>query len=244
MRVWQQLASAPTSRQVPPEDSPPDERHSRGIAAIHSDGNFIGTPPARSPAPNPARSHAQVGVRPHGWLAPPASGSSDGTIRLWNLRTGRHLRTLQGHTDLVRTVTFDARLDLLVSGSYDGSIRVWRLSTGTASPVRWGTRSGARQPLTAPRWRRARRDSRRGAPVPADSAGAARLGRVGGPAVRVPRPTRRLRHRGRLRGWHPHCVGFCRMPRRAHPALSRLQTIHCVRWHVVCCCSMCKQSVQ
>ena len=35
-----------------------------------------------------------------------ASGSSDGTIRLWNANTGVHLRTLTGHTDYVFSVSF------------------------------------------------------------------------------------------------------------------------------------------
>ena len=38
-----------------------------------------------------------------------ASGSYDGTIRLWNASDGRYLRTLEGHTDWVRSVTFSPR---------------------------------------------------------------------------------------------------------------------------------------
>ena len=30
-----------------------------------------------------------------------ASGSIDDTIRLWDAHTGRHLRTLTGHTDVM-----------------------------------------------------------------------------------------------------------------------------------------------
>jgi WD40 repeat protein len=35
-----------------------------------------------------------------------ASGSFDGTVRLWEAKTGRLLRTLEGHTDSVRSVDF------------------------------------------------------------------------------------------------------------------------------------------
>ena len=35
-----------------------------------------------------------------------ASGSSDDTIKLWDVATGRELRTLQGHTGWVYSVAF------------------------------------------------------------------------------------------------------------------------------------------
>ena len=64
LRVWQQLANAPTSRQVPPEDSFADERHSRGIATIHSDGNLIGRLPDRLVCPSHGSRAGRV--RPRG----------------------------------------------------------------------------------------------------------------------------------------------------------------------------------
>ena len=57
------------------------------------------------------------------------SGSSDSTIRIWNVHSGELLNTLSGHTDLVRTLQFD-RIKI-ISGSYDRTLRIWNLSTGS-----------------------------------------------------------------------------------------------------------------
>ena len=59
-----------------------------------------------------------------------ASGSDDGTIRLWNASDGRHLRMLEGHTDWVRSVTFSTDGRTIASGSYDKTIRLWNASDG------------------------------------------------------------------------------------------------------------------
>lgn len=58
------------------------------------------------------------------------SGSSDQTIKIWDVETGECLHTLAGHTDLVRTLQLDARADRIISGSYDGSLKIWSLSQG------------------------------------------------------------------------------------------------------------------
>jgi len=56
------------------------------------------------------------------------SGGSDGTMRLWNLASGRLERTLEGHTDGVHAVavTADGRI---VSGG-DNTVRVWNQASG------------------------------------------------------------------------------------------------------------------
>uniref|UniRef100_A0A914RX65 WD_REPEATS_REGION domain-containing protein n=1 Tax=Parascaris equorum TaxID=6256 RepID=A0A914RX65_PAREQ len=46
------------------------------------------------------------------------SGSSDNTIRLWDIELGACLRVLTGHEDLVRCIRFDSKR--IVSGAYDG----------------------------------------------------------------------------------------------------------------------------
>lgn len=57
------------------------------------------------------------------------SGSSDGTLRVWDLETGQALKLLKGHNSLVRTVVVvDERR--AISGSDDGTLRVWDLETG------------------------------------------------------------------------------------------------------------------
>ena len=53
-----------------------------------------------------------------------ASGSRDGTIRLWNPHTGEHIASARGHTRGVTSIAFSPQLDRLASGSADknGSI--------------------------------------------------------------------------------------------------------------------------
>ena len=63
-----------------------------------------------------------------------ASGSSDRTIRLWNLISGEQKRLLEGHTGWVTSLAFDPESNVLVSGSMDGTIRLWSLETPTARP--------------------------------------------------------------------------------------------------------------
>lgn len=60
-----------------------------------------------------------------------ASGSADGCVRMWDMRTGQAHRTLIGHIAPVTTLQFDEYH--LVSGSLDKSIRVWDLRTGSIS---------------------------------------------------------------------------------------------------------------
>jgi WD40 repeat protein len=57
------------------------------------------------------------------------SGSSDKTLRLWDLATGETLRTLEGHTHSVSAVAVLADGSRAVSGSYDNTIRLWDLTT-------------------------------------------------------------------------------------------------------------------
>lgn len=58
------------------------------------------------------------------------SGNADKTLRLWEVATGRCVRTLEGHTGPVRSVflTDDGRRAL--SSSSDNTLRVWDISTG------------------------------------------------------------------------------------------------------------------
>ena len=56
------------------------------------------------------------------------SGSTDNTIKIWNLETGVLHRTLTGHDDWVRSVCISPDGRTLVSGSYDN--KIWNLETG------------------------------------------------------------------------------------------------------------------
>jgi WD40 repeat protein len=55
-----------------------------------------------------------------------ASGSGDGTVKLWSLE-GRELQTFSGHSMLVRSVKFSPNGKMLASGSDDGTIKLWSL---------------------------------------------------------------------------------------------------------------------
>ncbi|MDZ7994487.1 MAG: DnaJ domain-containing protein [Nostoc sp. EfeVER01] len=59
-----------------------------------------------------------------------ASGSSDNTIKIWHLDTGKLLHTLTSHTKWVRCLAFSPDSQTLVSGSDDSSIMIWQVSTG------------------------------------------------------------------------------------------------------------------
>jgi F-box and WD-40 domain protein 1/11 len=58
------------------------------------------------------------------------SGSNDAKIKIWSATTGECLRTLAGHTELVRALAFDPESGRLVTASYDMSVRVWDVRTG------------------------------------------------------------------------------------------------------------------
>ncbi|MBN8574768.1 MAG: hypothetical protein J0M05_12715, partial [Candidatus Kapabacteria bacterium] len=61
-----------------------------------------------------------------------ASGSSDETIKIWDVSTGKELRTLTGHTGWVNSVAFspDGRKIASGSGIGDASIKIWDASMG------------------------------------------------------------------------------------------------------------------
>lgn len=57
------------------------------------------------------------------------SASDDGTLRVWDLRSGDRLQTLRGHNSPVISVTVTEN-GACVSGSKDGTLRVWDIHTG------------------------------------------------------------------------------------------------------------------
>ena len=59
-----------------------------------------------------------------------AAGSGDKTVRLWDVETGKLLRTLTGHGDVVRSVAFSPDGKTLASGSIDKTLRLWDVRTG------------------------------------------------------------------------------------------------------------------
>ncbi|MBF2015651.1 MAG: serine/threonine protein kinase [Rivularia sp. T60_A2020_040] len=73
-----------------------------------------------------------VTISPDGQLL--ASGSSDKTIKLWELKTGKLLRQLggwfSGHSGIIDSLVFSHNGEILASGSWDETIKLWSVSTG------------------------------------------------------------------------------------------------------------------
>ena len=59
-----------------------------------------------------------------------ASGSQDNTVKLWEVSTGKELRTFSGHQNWVLSVAFSPDGKTLASGSHDNTVKLWEVSTG------------------------------------------------------------------------------------------------------------------
>ena len=58
-----------------------------------------------------------------------ALGGQDGTVRLWDVTSGRELQRLEGHRDSVLAVSFSPQGTTLASGGQDGTVRLYILQT-------------------------------------------------------------------------------------------------------------------
>ncbi|MGH8594697.1 MAG: WD40 repeat domain-containing protein, partial [Gammaproteobacteria bacterium] len=58
------------------------------------------------------------------------SGSYDHTLTVWDLESGRELRTLKGHAGGVIAIALTPDGTRAVSGSYDHTLKVWDLESG------------------------------------------------------------------------------------------------------------------
>ncbi len=59
-----------------------------------------------------------------------ATASGDGTVKLWNWKTGKEQLSLKGHSDAVLTVSFSPDSTQVVTGSRDQTVKLWT-KTGT-----------------------------------------------------------------------------------------------------------------
>jgi WD40 repeat protein len=58
------------------------------------------------------------------------SASADCTVKIWDLNTGRQIRSLEEHLDSVNCIAISPDGQTLVSGSSDKTIQIWNLHTG------------------------------------------------------------------------------------------------------------------
>lgn len=68
------------------------------------------------------------------------SSSADSSLRLWDLREGRLLFTLQAHVGAVNAAAFSADGNFFASGGADQLVMVWRANlVGVPAPtIEWG----------------------------------------------------------------------------------------------------------
>jgi WD40 repeat protein/DNA-binding winged helix-turn-helix (wHTH) protein len=59
-----------------------------------------------------------------------ATAGMDMVIRLWDIATGRQIRTFEGHTSWLVWVTFSPDGTLLATGAFDRSAKVWDVESG------------------------------------------------------------------------------------------------------------------
>lgn len=60
-----------------------------------------------------------------------ASGNKDNTIKIFEVKNGECLHTLQGHSNSVNSVSFDPNGKYIVSGSDDKTVKIWNIIDGT-----------------------------------------------------------------------------------------------------------------
>ncbi len=59
-----------------------------------------------------------------------ASGGAERLVRMWDIETGRLMRSLRGHTSDIRAIVFTPDGQTLATGSEDRTIRLWNGRTG------------------------------------------------------------------------------------------------------------------
>ena len=64
-----------------------------------------------------------------------ATGSADGTVRLWDAKQMESQNAPLGHEDIASCCAYSPRGDMVVTGSHDGTVRTWDASSGLALAV-------------------------------------------------------------------------------------------------------------
>jgi len=64
------------------------------------------------------------------------SGSTDGTVQVWDAADGGHAFTYHGHSDVVEALAWSPDGKRIASGSRDQTVQVWmRPMAATSSPI-------------------------------------------------------------------------------------------------------------
>src|SRR6266404_4333067 len=58
------------------------------------------------------------------------SGGFDNTMKVWQVSSGRLIRTFQGHSNTVRSVAFSPDGKTVLSGSQDSTMKLWDVASG------------------------------------------------------------------------------------------------------------------
>ena len=56
--------------------------------------------------------------------------SSDNTIKVWSVESGKEIRVFTGHSGWVNSVAISADGKVIVSGSSDNTIKMWSVESG------------------------------------------------------------------------------------------------------------------
>ena len=72
--------------------------------------------------------NSSVAFSPDGSIL--ASGSANGTVKVWNVATRAAVATLDGHTDRILSLGFSSDGMMLASGALDHTVRLWDIASG------------------------------------------------------------------------------------------------------------------
>ncbi|MBD2168091.1 PQQ-binding-like beta-propeller repeat protein [Calothrix membranacea FACHB-236] len=109
LRQIQQQTTTPWLRPVTPSLTPPGGRLIRTLTG-HS--SFVNA----------------IALTPDGQRV--ISGSSDNSLKVWNLQTGEELFTLKGHRKPISAIAVTPNGKQVISASRDNTLKVWNLETG------------------------------------------------------------------------------------------------------------------